>query len=544
MTTMAEPVARVRTRRREWLETLVSPGGPYVCAVMILGLFLVTSIIRDPDFWWHLRAGQLILAAGHLLGTDPFTYTAATHAWTMHEWLSEVLFALLVRVGSLGLVVLVLSLVTWLGMLCVMLRANLRSPGRFVLGTGLLLAMIAGYPIWGPRVQMITFCFSALTLLLLERHLVRGGRAIWLLVPLLLLWSNLHSGFVIGIGFIAAVLVAEVAGRALRVPGGAPAARVRTLIPVLVACVLVSMVNPNGPAILVYAVETQGSAAQQALIQEWHSPDFHNVAVLAFGVMLVTLIGFIVANRRLRARDAALVVVTVALALQSVRHIALFVAAATPIWIDQAALVLQRRRARPARTAPPSARTLRSQGLLLATVTLALLGSYAGVWLIPAMRTQPGSLVYAEEFPVCAARWLAQAPQPLNIFNQYGEGGFLADQLSARGDRVFVFGDAALMGDPLLYRYAAVEGVQPDWDSIIRDSGTDIVLFDTGTPLANVMARSARWVKVYQDPLSVAFVPAGSVTRLHLPPAPAHYPASDPCSQLKPSSVAAGAQSQ
>ena len=50
---------------------------------------------------------------------------------------------------------------------------------------------------------MITFAFAALTLLLVERHLVRGGKAIWVLVPLFLVWSNFHSGFVIGLGFIA-----------------------------------------------------------------------------------------------------------------------------------------------------------------------------------------------------------------------------------------------------------------------------------------------------------------------------------------------------
>ena len=93
---------------------------------MVLSLLPVTSIIHDPDFWWHLRAGQLILAHGGLLATDPFTYTVASHHWTMHEWLSEVLYAALQSRGGLGLIVLVLSIVTWLGLLCLLLRAVLR----------------------------------------------------------------------------------------------------------------------------------------------------------------------------------------------------------------------------------------------------------------------------------------------------------------------------------------------------------------------------------------------------------------------------------
>ena len=48
--------------------------------------------------------------------------------------------------------------------------------------------------------------------------------------------------------------------------------------------------------------------------------------------MLVSLLGFLVVNRRLRARDAVLVAATAALSLESARNIALFVAAATPAY--------------------------------------------------------------------------------------------------------------------------------------------------------------------------------------------------------------------
>ena len=47
----------------------------------------------------------------------------------------------------------------------------------------------------------------------------------------------------------------------------------------------------------------------------------------------------------IRARDAALVLVTTVLSLQSARHIALFVAAATPAFIDQLSMAMPRIRA-------------------------------------------------------------------------------------------------------------------------------------------------------------------------------------------------------
>jgi hypothetical protein len=537
----AEAVHEERSRFRARLDAWTSPSGLFIAAVLVIMALPVTRTIQDPDFWWHLRAGQLILQHGGLLGNDPFTYTVANHHWTMHEWLNEVLFAVEFAIGGLGLIVLLLSAVTWLGLFAIMQKARLRNPGRGVLGLGMLIAVVAGFPIWGPRVQMITFAFSALTLFLVERYMVRGGKAMWVLVPLFVLWSNLHGEFVIGLGFVAVILVAEVIGGRLHMPDPAPRSRLRPLLYLLIACTAVSMINLNGPSILFYAAGTQASAAQQSLIEEWFSPSFHDWEVLVYGAMMLSLAVLIVFNRRIRARDVVLVLVTTALSLQSARHIELFVAASTPVFIDQLALATPRMRAAIARLRPASrvvpARTRVQPPLLFRLTACALLMAGLGgvyvAWLVPKMQLQPFSLTYAQEFPVCAAQWLADAPAPLRIFNQYGEGGYLSYALSSHGDKVFIFGDAALMGDQMLETYAAAETVTPGWDSIIRRFGTDIVLYDINTPLADVMDHAADWTKVYQDGLSVAFVPTDKLSTVKLPPVPRWAPGSVCARQLK-----------
>jgi len=547
----AEAVQKQRSVFRERLDSLTAPSGLFLIAVLVIMALAVTRTIQDPDFWWHLRAGQLIIQHGGLLGNDPFTYTVPTHHWTMHEWLNEVFFAIEFAIGGLGLIVLILSAVTWLGLLAVMQKARLRHPSRAVLGIGMLIGVIAGFPIWGPRVQMITFAFSALTLLLVERYLVRGGKAMWIMVPLFILWSNLHGEFVIGLGFIAVIIIAELIGGWLHMPDAAPRSRLLPLLYLLLACAVTSMINLNGPGILFYAAGTQASAAQQSLIEEWFSPSFHDWEVFVYGAMLLTLAMLIVFNRRIRARDVALVLVTTVLSLQSARNIELFVAASTAVYIDQLSIAAPRlraafRRIRRAhstarvrnRMPPPLLFRLVASGLLVAG-----LGGVYVAWLVPKMQLQPYSLAYAQEYPVCAAQWLAGAPDGLKIFNQYGEGGYLAYTLSSHNDKVFIFGDAALMGDQMLLTYAAVESVTPSWDSIIRRFGTDIVLYDINTPLADVMDHAADWTKVYQDGLSVAFVPTDKLSTLHLPPVPDWAPGSV-CARQAKSASNVGAQNQ
>ena len=518
------------------LRRLTTPGGILLVAVLVLCALPVTSSIRDPDFWWHLRTGQLILDHHALIQTDPYTYTASSHHWTMHEWLTEVLFAGLNHLGGLAMVVVVLSITTWVGLLFVLLRALLRKPGYVAAAAGLLLATIAGYPVWGPRAQMITFALTCLLLFVVDRHLERGGRAIWLLVPLFLVWSNLHSGFIIGAAFLGIITAVEV-GLALVGRSQVDPARLRTLVYVLIGCLAVVVINPNGPHIYLYPFETQGSAAQQSLILEWHSPDFHDTAVRAFEAMLLTLAIMLAITRRIRPRDLVLVLGTTAMALQSVRHIALFIAAATPVWIEQADMVgrrifprvVARMELSTARVSSASAR----RGLLVTGVVATACGALVAGQLAVAAAVRPDSLTYARMYPVCAARWLDSGPSGINVFNQYGEGGYLARSIVPHGDRIFIFGDAALMGDALLNTYGDVETVRPSWERILRASHTDLVLFDAGTPVATVLAASPRWAEVYHDPFSVAFVPVDSPVRTRLPAQPT-FPADsrDTCALL------------
>jgi hypothetical protein len=385
----------------------------------------------------------------------------------------------------------------------------------------MIIAVVAGYPIWGPRAQMITFALSCLTLLLAERHLRRGGRLVWLLPPTFLIWSNLHSGFIIGLGFLALIVLAEVVSRPLRLPDGAPGDRVRSLAAVFAACLLASFVNPNGPGIVLYPFATQGSGAQQQVIQEWHSPNFHLPELHGFEAMLLTLVVAILVNRRIRGRDAALLLATTVLALQSVRHVALFVAAVTPIWIEQIDRAWQSLRQRAARSRRSPSLHPAAKGRWVRQLTFAMVGGLlvAGVLsrLVSAAKVDESAAAYARDYPVCAARWLSAAPAPLRVFNQYGEGGYLAYALSARGDRVFIFGDAALMGDELLVTYGDIESVKPSWDELIRRSRTDVVLFDRGTPLTELLDASPRWTKVYSDDLSAAYVLTARAAALHLP---------------------------
>src|SRR5947207_2015281 len=67
--------------------------------VLVVGRSLRDKI-GDPDLWWHLKTGAIIAATRQVPHVDPYSYSAAGHPWTAHEWLSEVLLYGVYRLGG------------------------------------------------------------------------------------------------------------------------------------------------------------------------------------------------------------------------------------------------------------------------------------------------------------------------------------------------------------------------------------------------------------------------------------------------------------
>ena len=55
--------------------------------------FLCTNVglgLADPDYFWHVKTGEVIVATGVLPLGDPFSYTAADKFLTHQAWLGQV----------------------------------------------------------------------------------------------------------------------------------------------------------------------------------------------------------------------------------------------------------------------------------------------------------------------------------------------------------------------------------------------------------------------------------------------------------------------
>jgi hypothetical protein len=457
--------------------------------LLILSILTILAIpaiqpMTDPDFFWHLATGIWILAHHAVPHQDLYTFTVSQHRWVTHEWLSEALMALLYQLGRLPLVNLTLGLVTVAGFLLVFAAIDRRV--NFVIASlAMALGVAAGNPIWGPRIQMVTFALTALTLLWLQRFLTGKSRALYALPAVMAVWANLHAGFTAAYGFLAIALLVEGGKILARRDDAIPPPRWRRLALISLGALAAAVFNPNTVGIYPYALQTQGSAVQQKLIVEWFSPNFQLTSLWPFAAMLFLLIAGLALARRVEARAFCLALASLALTLHSVRMLPFFVITATPLlagcWQQVWEQAGPRRRRRS--TTPANALTLGLNSVVLLIVLLTVVLAVR-----PALTQRIDGKQIARDFPIQAANFLVQHPPPGRMLNQYGWGGYLVYRLSP-GQRVFVFGDAALMGDRLLQDYADIVYLNPDQPRLLNQYGVNWIIFRSDDPLVTELGQ-------------------------------------------------------
>ena len=176
----------------------------------ILAVFLgvyCAQPIGDPDFWWHLKSGEVMLNQGGLLHNDPFNYTSNSVISIRESvilkgyWLWQVVAALFYHAGGVyG--IFALKAVTLLlligGVLREMHRQAVSLPTKQALiGLGAVI-IIGGYQgFLLERPQMFSFILMTVQLGMFAKIRLEQ-RPSWMLLPLMSLWSNIHGGFVVG----------------------------------------------------------------------------------------------------------------------------------------------------------------------------------------------------------------------------------------------------------------------------------------------------------------------------------------------------------
>jgi hypothetical protein len=482
------------------LAWLSDPRRALLAAVFILTGAVGLDALSDPDVWWHIRLGDWIIAHHQIPAGELFAYTAFGNPLVAHEWLSETIFAALAAVGGLFAVTVLMGLVAWSAFGAIVLRGRLRGAGPVVLAIGVALAARVAEPVLGTRPQVFTFALVCWTLWIAESYLRSGGRRLWLLPPLFLLWANLHAGFIAGIGFLLIVVVVEAVKRRWSIGTLAPRKRITALAIAVGASAVATCINPYGPKLFLFAATTGATERQKGII-EWQSPNFADPAMwvlLALLVSFAALAVTVVARRSLRKhfelRDLVLAAVGAGLALSSVRNTAICVAVMVPPWMAMTGGLVRSAQARRAsrRRVERSSRGSRVVGLALIAVGVLGVG-VVGVRV--AQSASPQGIAAA--YPACATALLARSPTTQRVFTAYGTGGYVIYRLWPKAS-VYEYGESISLGTSVFDDYeriAAGDVTSPTALQLLDASSTTAVLYGSG-PLTDELRGSPGWTEI------------------------------------------------
>src|SRR5260370_9280445 len=371
-------------------------GTMLVGAVFIAGQYFAV----DPDFWWHIRNGQNILATHRWPAADLCCFTVAVSPWLSYEWVGDVLFGAGGRfAGVRGLDALLIILGSAI-VIALYIYATLRSgnsKAAFVTAAALYVLVT---PSLSLRPQMLGYLFIVLTLISLEYF--RRGKlwSLWFLPPLFLAWINTHGSWVIWLGVLVVVLAGGLINLRLgSIEARRWSARERVHLEVaLLLCLSVIPLTPYGTQLAAYPFTVASSLpVNVANVLEWQPMPFN---LLGGKIFLVLLLGFFVAQMALRflckLDDLVLFLGCTALACLHLRFILLFV----PFFSALLVMLV-------AHWVPPYNR-LKDQYVVNALLMATIIG--AMVWYFP---TRNGiEEIISRNFPVRHVNYLRNHPGP------------------------------------------------------------------------------------------------------------------------------------
>jgi len=510
------------------VRTVLEPKRLFV-GILFVGIFtLAARNIADPDFWWHLRTGQYIVETQSVPHADPFSFTRLGHPWIAHEWLSEVLIYTVYRVGSWGGLIVVFAGLTS----ATFFLLYLRCAGRpYVAGLLVLWAAFACRPTWGVRPQTLSLLLASVLLCILERPM-RPQRSVLWIVPLTLLWANLHAGYAVGVALLVLFLMGGwldgIFGFARWIE---VRAETRWLLLALGLSLAAVVFNPNGWRLYLYPFATFHSTAMQKDIAEWFSPDFHRGEYLPLLALLIAALVFPrLSAQRMRPRTMLLVCVSAYAALESVRLIPIFVLIAVPFLAEHADALMRARQ-----------RSFRASEQLHLTMTKLVCNAVIAVVLIVFVWVQVRRFVLrqpeseAASFPAAAVSFLREhhPPGPL-LFNDYNWGGYLIWKLYP-AERVFIDGRADLYGDEFMDQYSATYNLTGDWQEPLNRWQIATVIVPSQCALATILPATGSWKPVFHDPQAVVLARVGPSIRQESTPNASLAPTT-PALEAKPAS--------
>jgi len=475
------------------------------------------SMLGDGDTGWHVRTGEWILRNGRVPHTDIFSYTMPGQPWFAWEWLWDVSFGWLHQRWGLGAVVAASMAV--LGVTFALLfRLVLRKcPNPFVALTVTAWAAAGSSIHYLARPHLFTLLFVVMIYGILETASEGRARRLWVLPPLMMVWTNVHGGFLAGLLLVGMYAAGEVAGglwetnperrqQALK--------RARRLLGIEAACLAATLINPYNYHLHIHIYQYLRDPGLWQTISEFLPLNFRGpIAWMAEPMFLLAILTGAWNLYRRRFVYPILILVWAHLALTAARNLPIFLLIAAPLVGEMFSAIVQRAQRAEVREWIRAAATrfevVASEFAVLDRIPRLHLASTVVMGLLSVAICAPhASAKFRPEYD--STRYPARALPVLSsaasqrIFTHDEWGDYLIYHLYP-SRKVFVDGRSDFYGPVFDEKYMDVMRVKGDWERNLNQYGVDTILLPVEESLVEVLKESSKWRVVYDDGMAIVF---------------------------------------
>ena len=434
--------------------------------------------VYEPDLWWHLAQGREV-AAGRLVHTNVFSFTYPDYRQRYTPWLFD--FAAYLAwsaAGGFGVQLLQAALIAST-LLLLYGACRVRAPA-WSAAVVLALAFFVLEPRAIPRPHLVSFAALAACVLLIERAVARRSAApLKWVVPLVVVWSNLHVECVFGVLVLGLFAVAE-----LLKPSALTRREAIRACGLSALAGLATLANPYGWGLIAYLYENV-SVPQILSIAELRPPYWPEYrAFFVFAGLGLVLLAW--QWRTLTLWECLVAMTCAALGARFLRLTPLLALTAGP-------LIAARLMALTARGIDPRAIVITAMCAALACSRI------PPRLLITEFEAGTEAVRPPQFFSEPAIAYIERTGQRGNAFNSHNLGGYLAWALYPK---VRIFQDSRLQAYPPEHFRSIMSASrsQADWNVLVADVDWAIV----SVPRPNQLSGHGRfprveWESVYQD---------------------------------------------
>ncbi len=475
---------------------------------IFLGLFLSVVFVycfnafKEPDSFYHLKAGQVVLETASIPNSDPFSFVANGAEWVAHEWLSEAILFISYKVAGFWGVISFVALLGALTSFIIYLICRIRGVNFYISLLGILILNALTFELWIGRPQIFSYLFTALFVYLLERFRIDGRKINLILIALItLIWANMHAGFILGLAIVFAYLFGGILNHHFKLQSALDKLKLRNLSFLFISLPFIALLNPSSYKIFTYSYVIL-PAIEKLGVMEWYSILdylYLNETVIYLAQMVIFgLLGIYWYLSKRENRDFILVSLILGISVLpfiSIRHIGFWPVALIPFVLEAVhRFVFVRIENRI---------NSKDFGILLGIVLL--------LFSTPKFFSFPKEYYNRLSVPIGGAEFIKRENLKGPIFNLYNDGGFLIWNLYP-SEKIFIDGRSEVYSQDKLDEYLSILGGGENWRELVYDKYKLQYFFisyrrnpEKLLPLIRDLEND-RWRLVYWDDLSVIYV--------------------------------------